>query len=622
MILDIQDDGKGMDPEQIARSAVHKGFLTEEQAQMLGRSEKMRLVFAAGMSTSDAVTQWSSRGVGLDVVKANVEQFGGSIDIDTAPNQGTRFRIKLPLTLAIIASQLVCVEGHRFAIPQVHVEELIRIPAHQIKHRIEVIGNAEVLRLRGDLLPIVRLSDLLGIERTYVDPIDNRGKPDRRHAIADRRSKRISLEKTVLEDAENQCLQQADVGTFTIPISGNPNPRSCSDRRRRISSTLHILVVAAGGMRYGLIVDAFDDFEEIVVKPLGKHYRTARIFSGATILGDGSIALILDVNQIPLLARLHQIEISSGEARLRQLSFSERSTAAAVIKEDRLHLIVFRNASKEAVAVPIHSVRRILRCKTSEIRWIAGQPAFSLDGQDLRLISIDETSQRLQEHPDEPWVLIVFRACGRTLGLMGKGPIDTMLTHQRIDGVSFRKPGIIGTIRIHETTILLLDLIGLVKGRYPEWFVPGSAFQSHPAPEQEILLVEDSDFFRDHVASILREADYRVLTAADGQQGFDLLQEKARDIALVVTDIEMPRMNGLELIRLIRRDARLRHLPIVALTTLANDTDRQRAVDAGVNDYQIKLDRESLLTSIAEWIQRSVPEQRPMKSLSKTGEQG
>jgi len=134
--------------------------------------------------------------------------------------------------------------------------------------------------------------------------------------------------------------------------------------------------------------------------------------------------------------------------------------------------------------------------------------------------------------------------------------------------------------------------------------------------------VEDSDFFRDHVASILREAGYRVLTAADGQQGFDLLQEKARDIALVVTDIEMPRMNGLELIRLIRKDARLCHLPIVALTTLADDTDRQRAVDAGVNDYQIKLDRESLLTSIAEWTQRSVPEQRSMKRLSKTGEQG
>jgi len=622
VILDIQDDGKGMDPEQIARSAVQKGFLTEEQARMLGRSEKMRLVFAAGMSTSDAVTQWSGRGVGLDVVKANVEQFGGSIDIDTAPNQGTRFRIKLPLTLAIIASQLVCVEGHRFAIPQVHVEELIRIPAHQVKHRIEVIGNAEVLRLRGDLLPLVRLSDLLKIERTYVDPTDNLRKPDRRFAIADRRSKRISPGWNASEDTEDQCLSQPDSKPSATPIPGNPFPRSCPDRRYRVSSTLHILVIATGGMRYGLIVDAFDDFEEIVVKPLGKHYRTARIFSGATILGDGSIALILDVNQIPLLARLHQIEVPSGEARLRRLSFSERSTAAAVAMEDRLHLIVFRNFSEEAVAVPIHSVQRILRCKTKEIRWIAGRPALSLDGQDLRLIPIDEAPERLQEHPDEPWVLIVFRACGRTLGLMGKGPIDTMLTHQRIDGVSFRKPGIIGTIRIHETTILLLDLIGIVQGRYPEWFAAGPEVQRRPPPEEKILLVEDSDFFRDHVASILREAGYRVVTAADGRQGYDLLQEKARDIALVVTDIEMPRMNGLELIRLIRSDDRLRHLPIVALTTLADDTDRQRAVDAGVNDYQIKLDRESLLASIAEWIQRSVPEQRPMKSLSKTGEQG
>lgn len=616
VILDIQDDGKGMDPEQIVRSAVQKGFLTEEQARMLGRNEKIRLIFAAGISTSDAVTQWSGRGVGLDVVKANVEQFGGSIDIDTAPNQGTRFRIKLPLTLAIIASQLVCVEGHRFAIPQVHVEELIRIPANQVKHRVEVIGNAEVLRLRGDLLPLVRLSDLLGIERTYIDPMDNQRKPDRRFAIADRRSKRISPEWDISQETKNRCLSQTD-GNSSIPqTQDKPFPRSCPDRRYRVSSTLHILVIAAGGMRYGLIVDAFDDFEEIVVKPLGKHYRTARIFSGATILGDGSIALILDVNQIPLLARLHQSEVSSGEAHLRQLSFSARNTAAAVTMEDRLHLIVFRNPSEEAVAVPIHSVLRILRCKTKEIRWIAGRPALSMDGQDLRLIPIDETSEHIQGHPDDSWVLIVFRACGRTLGLMGKGPIDTILTHQRIDGVSFRKPGIIGTIRIHEKTILLLDLIGLVQGRYPEWFSAAVDVQHRPPPEQEILLVEDSDFFRDHVASILREAGYRVATAADGQQGYDLLQEKARDFTLVVTDIEMPRLNGLELIRLIRSDVRLRHLPIVALTTLADDADRQRAVDAGVNDYQIKLDRESLLTSIAEWSRRSSPAERPIKRLS------
>ncbi len=606
VILDIEDDGKGMDPERIARSAVQKGFLSEEQVRLMSRGEKMRLIFSPGLSTSDTVTQWSGRGVGLDVVKANVEQFGGSIDIDTSPNAGTRFRIKLPLTLAIVASQLVCVENHRFAVPQVHVEELIRIPAHQVKHRVEVIGNAEVLRLRGNLLPLIRLADILGIERTYIDPISNQRRPDRRRAIADRRSKRIpSVANAELDETtDNECPME-EAGSPSGYPRDMPVPRRCADRRYRVASTLHILVIAAGGTRYGLIVDTFQDFEEIVVKPLGKHFRNARLFSGATILGDGSIALILDVNQIPLVGRLQQIETSSGEGHRRQMSFFEKQGGSIEPSNDPLHLIVFRNASGESLAVPIHSVKRILRCRTREIRKVAGQPAITLEGTDLRLISFDDDTERFADRPDEPWILVVFRAFDRHLGLLGKGPIDTIMTHQPIDGVSFRKSGIIGTIRISETTLLLLDLLDLVQSRYPEWASDFDRAISSPAAsavEKHILLVEDSDFFRSHVSTLLQQAGYRVWTAVDGQEGYEILQEKGDGVALIVTDIEMPRINGFELIRLIRSDARFKHLPIVALTTLADDSDRQQAKEAGVSDYQIKLDKESLLKSIADLI--------------------
>ncbi len=324
------------------------------------------------------------------------------------------------------------------------------------------------------------------------------------------------------------------------------------------------------------------------------------MFSGATILGDGSIALILDVNQIPLMGRLQQIETTEGERYRRQIPSHGKNGTPIDTPGDPLHLIVFRNTSAENVAAPIHSVKRILRCRSRDIRRVAGQPAITLEGKDLRLIHLDEGTERLFDRPDEPWVLVVFRAFDRQLGLLAKGPIDTIVTHQPIDGISFRKSGIIGTIRTAEMTILLLDLIDLVQSRYPEWSSDLSRTLSPPASEKQVLLVEDSDFFRSHVSTLLQQAGYRVWTAADGQQGYEILQEKGDKIALVVTDIEMPRINGFELIRLIRSDARFRHLPIVALTTLADDSDRQQAKEAGVSDYQIKLDKESLLKSIAD----------------------
>jgi two-component system chemotaxis sensor kinase CheA len=173
-----------------------------------------------------------------------------------------------------------------------------------------------------------------------------------------------------------------------------------------------------------------------------------------------------------------------------------------------------------------------------------------------------------------------------------------MLTREPIDGISFRSQGVIGSIREGDVTIRLLDLLDVVHAKHPEWFNHPEHDRTDADPNKTVLLVEDSDFFRSHVASILQSAGYRILTASDGQQGWERLQEQADAISVVVTDIEMPRMNGYELVRTIRRDKRWASLPIVALTTLADDADRQKAFDAGVNDYQIKLDKESLLQSL------------------------
>jgi two-component system chemotaxis sensor kinase CheA len=186
--IEITDDGKGLDGDKLAAMAVKKGLITEEQARTSSDKEKVSLIFLPGFSMAERVTDVSGRGVGMDVVKTNLDKLGGVVDIDSASGRGTAIRIKLPLTLAIIPSQIISTEGDRYAIPQVNLDELLRVSAAQVKDRIEKVGDAEVVRLRGRLLPIIHLADVLGIERTYIDPPDRDRKPDRRESIADRRS--------------------------------------------------------------------------------------------------------------------------------------------------------------------------------------------------------------------------------------------------------------------------------------------------------------------------------------------------------------------------------------------------------------------------------------------------
>ena len=212
VVIEISDDGKGLDGDALAASAVSKGLITGEQAQVMSDKEKVNLIFLPGFSTAKEVTDVSGRGVGMDVVKTNLDQLGGNVDIISEKGSGTTISIKLPLTLAIIPCQIIETAGERYAIPQVNLEELLRIPAAQVKERIEKVGDAEVVRLRGILLPLIRLADVIGIERTYYDPVTNEMQPDRREKVSDRRGKNSPLFHS--RDSSPKMLQ---IGSLNIP---------------------------------------------------------------------------------------------------------------------------------------------------------------------------------------------------------------------------------------------------------------------------------------------------------------------------------------------------------------------------------------------------------------------
>ena len=532
----IEDDGGGMDPARLRAKAVEKGLVTADQATMMTDGEALRLIFAPGFSTAAQVTDVSGRGVGMDVVRTNIEQLGGTVDIESDLKKGSAVHITLPLTLAIIPSMIIGCAGERYAIPQLSIAELVRVPEAEMATKIGRVKGAEVLRLRGALLPLVRLDSALG-----------------------------------LRTAEE--------------IGGRPK-------------SANILVLETGQMRYGLLVDTLHDNEEIVVKPLGKHVKELGYLAGATILGDGYVALILDVVGMAMQCNLRNIETAIKS------TVSDEDTARA----DEVHrLLLFANHPTEQFAIPMAMVARIERIKAKEVRVVGNHNLLIYRGNSLPLLRVEETISAMP--PDENLenlFVIVFRIADREVGLIAPILRDIRDINMRMDARTLREPGVPGATVVDGYTTRVLDLVELARARHPDWFVSeGMEEVVEPEKMPTILLAEDSDFFRNHVQRTLESDGYNVVGAVDGQDAWEHLQTIFDDIDLIVTDIEMPRMNGLELAKAVRSLASTANLPIIALTSLATDDDRKRGTLAGINEYQVKMDPARLMEAVRRMTAKS-----------------
>ena len=580
VVVEISDDGHGIDAECIAQAAEARGLIARDQLQRMSLQDKTALIFLPGLSTAKQLTDVSGRGVGMDVVKTNLDRLGGKAEIISVIGKGTTFRIKLPLTLAIIPSLIVSVEGERFAIPQINVEELLRVQPGKTKTRIEVVGGTEVLVLRDRLIPLVRFANLLGVVPTYTESkISSQREIDRRERLADRRSPRHPA--AVGEDAQK---------TFTPTIS--QLHRATSERRKGAASALEIAVVTTGMQTYGLVVGAFHDTEEIVVKPLGSHIKGLREYAGATILGDGTVALILDIAGLAAKAELGSV---SGTER----ALEQRKAAELEKLIDTHALLLFHNGPDQLCAAPLDTVLRIERIRPEQVETVCGRRTMQYRGGFLPLVTLSDTANVNPIGAAKELVVMISNIRGHDVGLLGDMPVDVIETNAGIDQGTHRQKGVAGSAIIRDRTALVVDLFELVDTTWPEWAErravdkPGSVEDG-----RVVLLAEDSDFFRSQVTRFLEEDGYTVLAAPEGETAWDLLVENIERVRMVVTDIEMPRLDGLGLARRIRADERTSALPVIALTSLASDEDFARGKAAGINEYQTKLDRDNLLIGI------------------------
>jgi two-component system chemotaxis sensor kinase CheA len=584
IIIEIADDGKGMDSARIAASAVSKNLIGADQVKAMSEKDLLGLIFLPGLSTAEKVSDVSGRGVGMDVVKSNLEKLGGKVEIETRLGEGSRFKIKLPLTLAIIPSLLVSVGEERFAIPQINIVELIRIPAEQVKRRVEVVGDVEVLVLRGELIPLVGLASVLRIPSTYVDPASGGRKPDRRTRISDRRSPHFSADG-----------HEEESGSGSPSKDEGRERREGDGRRFHASSELNIVIVNSGSLRYGMVVEKLHETLEIVVKPLGIHLKGLREYAGSTIMGDGQVALILDVNGIALVAGLSALTGTERAHQLQEQNFEESHGESH-------SFLIFRNAATEQIAVPLELVWRIEQVRPSDVQLIGGRRTMQYRGASLPLIALEDVLPCGQLASELEWIVAVFQVGGREVGMLGARPVDIVETHGSIDTGTLKQMGVIGSTIIRDQTTLILDVFDVVNANFPEWKISRGALTPSNAEMPTVVLAEDSAFFREQLSQALGGMGVRVLAAEDGRAAWQLVDRNADSIRMLVTDIEMPVMGGLELTRKVRGDPRFRELPIIAVTSLAGEEDVQRGRESGVSEYQIKLDKSKLSECIYRYL--------------------
>jgi two-component system chemotaxis sensor kinase CheA len=395
VVIEVSDDGGGIDPVRVARKALERGLITAEQATRLTGRELTRLIFLPGFSTAEKVTNLSGRGVGMDVVKTNIEAIGGTVEVQSRHGEGTTLRVRIPLTLAIIPALIVGTGGERYVIPQVNLLELVRLDSAQARQAIEMIRDTPVYRLRGCLLPLVYLDRALGLP----------------------------------------------------PDTG------------RAGASSNIVVLQADGRQFGLVVEGVHDTEEIVVKPLGRLLKGLPVYAGAAIMGDGRVALILDVQG---LAREVNVDVGAGAAAATGALEGARGRATR-------SFLLCRQGGRSRLAVPIEQVARLEQIPAATVEQADGREVVQYRGKILPLVRLsgvfggDEGG-----NPDGPLRVVVHAGAsgGGGVGFVVDEIVDIVWDSAEVLRPA-NGPGLVGSTVIQNHVTDLLDFPGLLRSVDP-----------------------------------------------------------------------------------------------------------------------------------------------------------
>jgi two-component system chemotaxis sensor kinase CheA len=534
--IEISDDGNGINPQIISDKAVQKGLYTLEQVQKLTPKQVLNIIFLPGFSTAEQVTNISGRGVGMDVVKSNIEKIGGSVDVSSNLGFGSVFKLRIPLTLAIVSVIVVQSEGETFAIPQVSLVELVRLENDNSKSHLEVLHGSEFFRLRGNLIPVFRLSESLHLDKKATSAI--------------------------LDDGIN------------------------------------IVILNSDGRIYGLIVDAVLDTEEIVVKPLSNKFKDLTCFAGATIMGDGKVALIVDAQGF-----FNTVDKGHGQAVAQLI---EDVDSLKQFASDEQEILLCGLGDQRNYAIPLMLVSRLEEFQSSQIEWTGEQAIIKYGNIPMPLVNVEKTlklkgyslleSVKNNQNTIIPCVVVKIR--NQVFGFVVDVIRDIAISEGGISSDSVDREGLLGTIFVTQKTITLLDMHGIVGMQK----LGKSIFVKKDTREHgKILLVEDSPLYRKVVKDYLDDNGYEVTTSINGQEAMAFLNSD-QHFDLIITDIEMPVMDGWEFSKEVRASVKnFSKIPIIALSTRVSTQDREKGIAAGFNQHLEKLNKLEVLSTVNEY---------------------
>ena len=401
--IEISDDGGGLDLSRIRARAIERELITAERAARMSERELMHLIFQPGFSTAEKVTNVSGRGVGMDVVKTNIEKIGGTVDITSTFGKGSTIKIKIPLTLAIIPALIVTSRSERFAIPQVNLLELVRLEGQQARNGIERLHGTMVYRLRGHLLPLVFLDKAL-------------------------------------------------------ELGGEPADKE----------VVNIVVLQADDRQFGLVVDGISDTEEIVVKPLGKELKGISTFAGATIMGDGRVALILDV--LGVAQRAAVVSESRGRTAV------DKSQQAKGEGEPKETLLLFRGGATGRMAIPLSMVARLEEVAADAVEQAGGRDVVQYRGAILPLVDLGQelSLKGARREAGAPLQVIVYSERGRSVGFVVEQILDIVEETVTVRSRTSRT-GVVGSVVVQGKVTDLLDVHGVIRRSDPTFFADEDA---------------------------------------------------------------------------------------------------------------------------------------------------
>lgn len=368
-----------------------------------------------------------------------------------------------------------------------------------------------------------------------------------------------------------------------------------------MQNDINIVVVSAGATKFGVIVDDVGDTEEIVVKPLSSHIQQLHCYDGATIMGDGKVALILNVNGLFTAAQFDLEDLKhAGQAERKQ----EEQSLTETQKENRQTIVLFRAGKNEYYGVPLAFVVRLEEFPTSQIERSGGREVLQYRGEVLPLMRL-EPYLNIEASPDPDLLSMIVFSVEKPVGLVVTEILNTVEISTHIETETFQQKGVLGSTIVEGHSVLILDIHGLIEMAYPAWYKKFfvSKLSEEERKQIRVLLVDDSRFFLNIEKSYLESTGYQVITAEHGNKAVEILERQPVDV--VMTDIDMPYCDGYELTKIIRSRDEWKHLPVMAVTVLSGEEDRRKGMKAGIDEYKIKLDRDDVLRALEQLILRS-----------------